>query len=157
MRKQQIRLLILWFFFTFVTFGFLFTLSMTRAETVTGGTAKLVQWLGVVTAGTLLGMVATMILQERKPELRNIPAASGFIFGLTVFLCVLYWVIAMATILFWGVGERSDTITLSAWLFAQLPWVTFLQAALLALMAFFFNKMRVSVGSSDDDAAAPDV
>jgi hypothetical protein len=154
MRKQQIRLLILWFFFTFVTFAFLFLFSMMRDAGASGGTAKLVQWLGVVTAGTLVGMVATMIMQERKPELKNIPAASSFIFGLTVFLCVLYWMIAMATILFWGAGGRSDVITLADWLFAQLPWITFLQAALLALLAFFFNKMRLSA-QTEDDASVP--
>lgn len=154
MRKQQIRLLILWFFFTFLTFGLLFLMSMMRDLSVTGGTAKLVQWLGVVTAGTLVGMVATMILQERKPELKNIPAASGFIFGLTVFLCVLYWVIAIATVLFWRAGGRSDVITLADWLFEQLPWITFLQAVLLALLAFFFNKMRKSV-QPEDVVSAP--
>lgn len=150
MRKQQIWLLILWFIFTFLTFGFLFVMAMMRDALDTGGTAALVKWLGVVTAGTLVAMVGTMILQERKPELKMIPPASPFIFGLTIVLCLLYWLIAIATILFWGL--RSDTITLADWLFKQLPWITFLQAALLALLAFFFNKMRKSAASDEGEA-----
>jgi hypothetical protein len=127
--------------FAFLTFGFLFVMAMMRETTATGGPAVLVKWLGVVTAGTLDAMIGTMILQEGKPELKTIPSASPFIFGLTIILCFLYWLIAAATILFWGVGGRSDTITIADWLLKQLPWITFLQAALLALLAFFFNKM----------------
>ena len=152
MRNQQIKLLVLWFFLTGLTFVFLFLLHGIRGAASIGSAGQLTQWIGA----TLMGMIATLIAQERNPALKAVPPASRFVFWLTVVLCIFYWLTAFGTILMWSLRGRSDEMTLAAWLMDQLPWITVLQASLLALLFFFFNKMRKSGPDDMAGDAAPD-
>lgn len=145
MRRQQIRLLVLWLSMTGLAFVLLFLKQMGyRGTDVIGTSAGIVQWLGAVTGVTLTGMITTMLLQERKPELKSLPPASPLIFRLSIVLCALYWLVALTLILFWQVGYDSDgnIVTMVAWLNSQLPWLVFLQATVFMLLAFFFNQIR---------------